>query len=254
MSPPGRPKGEYRSAQHEGRPVSGPVHPRIALIHAVAVAMPPVVDALAALWPEARVQHLLDDALPADREADGRLTDAMNQRIAALARYAHRAGADGILFTCSAFGPAIDAAKAEVPVPVFKPNEAMFAEALTRGNRVGMLATFAPSVASMEQEFHQLAAALGVGATIETICVPEAMRALQAGDAEEHDRLLASKAPALAGCDVLLLAHFSTSRAFGAVAGTVPLPVITSPRSAVCALRRAIELGDPTRSSMDPAR
>ena len=27
MSPPGRPKGEYRSAQHEGSPVSPPGYP-----------------------------------------------------------------------------------------------------------------------------------------------------------------------------------------------------------------------------------
>ena len=28
MSPPGRPKGEYRSAQHEGAPVSPPGRPK----------------------------------------------------------------------------------------------------------------------------------------------------------------------------------------------------------------------------------
>ena len=28
MSPPGRPKGEYRSAQHEGTPVSPPGRPK----------------------------------------------------------------------------------------------------------------------------------------------------------------------------------------------------------------------------------
>ena len=28
MSPPGRPKGEYRSAQHEGTPVTPPGHPK----------------------------------------------------------------------------------------------------------------------------------------------------------------------------------------------------------------------------------
>ncbi len=32
MSPPGRPKGEYRSAQHEGRPVSGPAGAKPALL------------------------------------------------------------------------------------------------------------------------------------------------------------------------------------------------------------------------------
>jgi hypothetical protein len=28
MNPPGRPKGEYRSAQHEGSPVSAPGRPK----------------------------------------------------------------------------------------------------------------------------------------------------------------------------------------------------------------------------------
>ena len=81
--------------------------PRIALVHAVTVAMRPVTDALAALWPEVRVQHLLDDTLSPDREADGDLTPALRDRIVSLARYAHGSGADGILYTCSAFGPAI---------------------------------------------------------------------------------------------------------------------------------------------------
>jgi len=214
--------------------------PRIALIHAVTVAMRPVADALAALWPQAQVQHLLDDALSPDRESDGELTDAMRARIVTLARYAHTAGANGILFTCSAFGPAIDDAKAALPVPVLKPNEAMFADALSRGRRVGMLATFAPSVASMEAEFHAMAQSRGVQATLRCECIPAAMQALRDGRGDEHDRLLADAAPAFADCDVLLLAHFSTSRALDAVGARVAMPVLTSPRSAVLALQAAL--------------
>lgn len=206
-------------------------------MHAVTVAMPPVTDALAALWPEARVQHLLDDALSSDREADGDLTPAMRDRIVSLARYAHGSGASGILYTCSAFGSAIDVAKRAVPIPVLKPNEAMFDEALAKGRRFGMLATFAPSVASMEQEFAIIAAAAGVEATLRTVCVPGAMRALREGRGAEHDRLLADAAPAFSDCDAVLLAHFSTSRAFDLVSARVSVPVLTSPRSAVLALR-----------------
>ena len=214
--------------------------PRIALIHAVTVAIGPVADALAALWPQARVQNLLDDALSRDRESDGELTHAMHERIVSLARYVHGCGAQAILYTCSAFGAAIDAAKRAVPVPVLKPNEAMFEAALASGRRLGMLATFAPSVASMEEEFDELRAARGADATLTTVCVPEAMQALKAGRAEEHNRLLAQAAPSLGACDALLLAHFSTSRAYDAVSAAVPIPVLTSPRSAVESLRNAI--------------
>ena len=61
---------------------------RIALIHAVTVAMDPVQDALRRLWPEAFCTNLLDDALSSDRERDGVLTAAMTARIETLAGYA----------------------------------------------------------------------------------------------------------------------------------------------------------------------
>lgn len=215
--------------------------PRIALVHAVTVAIPPVLDSFRRLWPAAECVNLLDDSLSPDRERDGHLTSEMRQRIAALARYAVEIGADGVLFTCSAFGEAIEAASAEQRIPVLKPNEAMFEAALAFGRRVGMLATFQPSVASMEREFMAVARDRGVEATIETLCVSQAMAALKSGDGATHDKLLAEAAPRLSHCDVLLLAHFSTSRAEAAVASAMDIPVLTSPGSAVRKLKDALE-------------
>lgn len=217
---------------------------RIALVHAVTVAIEPVQDAFRRLWPEARCTNLLDDALGPDRERDGALTDAMRRRIGALADYAASTGAAGVLFTCSAFGDAIEQAAARLPLPVLKPNEAMFEAALDAGDRIGMLATFAPAVAGMEEEFRDLARRRGrPGATIETVCVPEAMAALLAGDGQAHDRLLAEAAPRLRGCDAVMLAQFSTARAAGAVGAVLGGPVHTGPECAVVKLRGMIEAG-----------
>src|SRR5258707_8728507 len=155
---------------------------RIALIHAVAVAMPPIEDAFRRLWPEAERASILDDSLSVDREREGALTAAMTARIGTLARYAIGLGASGILFTCSAFGEAIEAAARAAPIPVFKPNEAMFEMALAQGRRFGMLATFEPSIASMEQEFCDIARQQGSRAELESHCVPGAMAALKGGD------------------------------------------------------------------------
>jgi Asp/Glu/hydantoin racemase len=210
---------------------------RIALIHAVQVAVAPVPAAFARLWPEARCANVLDDSLSADLERDGALTPAMIGRFHTLADYAVASGADGILFTCSAFGPAIEDVAAKAPVPVLKPNEAMFEEALRRGQRIGMLASFAPSIPSMTEEFQAMAAAARSTATLETACVPEAMRALREGDGATHDRLLASAAHQLEHCDVVLLAQFSTARAEAAVAAAIGRPVMTSPASAVAKLK-----------------
>jgi Asp/Glu/hydantoin racemase len=210
---------------------------RIALIHAVPVAMAPVHEAFARLWPVAECIDILDTSLSLDRERDGKLTAAMTRRIGALAGYAAATGANGILYTCSAFGEAIEAAAAANRLPVLKPNEAMFAAALQAGQRIGMLATFGPSVAGMEDEFRQMAAAKGSGATLETVCVEGAMAALKAGDGTTHDGLLAEAAPRLAQCDALLLAHFSTSRAEAAVSAAISCPVLTAPGAAVEALK-----------------
>ncbi len=215
--------------------------PRIALIHAVAVAVDPIRVAFDALWPEARPFNLLDDALSPDRERAAALAPELHARIVALARYAGMAEAAGILYTCSAFGPAIEAARAEVAIPVLKPNEAMFVDALKQGSRIGMLATFAPSVASMEEEFQATARELGLTASLRTVCVPAAMTALKAGDRATHDAMLADVVPELGDVDAIMLAHFSTSRAMDAVCAVTSIPVLAAPRSAVLAMRARLE-------------
>lgn len=213
--------------------------PRIALIHAVQWAMAPVAAAFGRTWPQARCVNLLDDALPADLLAAGHLSPALFTRIAGLAEQAIAAGAQGVLFTCSAFGPAIEAVAARSTVPVLKPNQAMFSAALRGGaRRIGMLATFAPAAASMEQEFIQSAREAGSSATLESICVPEALAAARGGDIEQHNRLLAEAAPRLAHCDALLLAHFSTATAMAAVQAVLAQPVLSAPDAAVAELKR----------------
>jgi hypothetical protein len=213
---------------------------RIALIHAVTVAIEPIEAAFRTDWPEAERMNVLDDALSADRARSETLTPALAQRIRALADYAVVAGADAVLYTCSAFGAAIEATRRALDVPVLRPNEAMFTLALGRGRRIGMLATFAPSVASMEAEFAELANACGTGATLQTVLVEPAMRALRAGDAAAHDRLLAEAAPRLSGCDCVLLAHFSTARAAPAIGAVIAAPVLSAPVAAVRLLRERL--------------
>jgi len=214
--------------------------PRIALIHAVTVAIDPIAAAMRELWPEARAMNLLDDALSPDRELATALDPLLGERIVDLASYAVSAGAVAILYTCSAFGPAIDIAKRRFRVPVLKPNEAMFERALSAGRRIGMVATFAPSVTSMEEEFAGIAQARGIHATVETRLAAGAMAALKAGDAARHNELVAQEAGKLDHCDAIMLAHFSTSRAHGHASAATARPVLTSPHSAVEALRALV--------------
>jgi Asp/Glu/hydantoin racemase len=214
---------------------------RIVLLHATPVAMDPVQAAFKEFWPEPQLVNLLDDSLSPDRASEPELTDAMIDRFVRFGRYAHSIGANGILVTCSAFGPAIDQMAAELPVPVLKPNEAMFHAAVAQGKRIGMLATFGPAVGTMRDEFDEYVAKVGSPATLETVLVADAMTALRAGDAETHNRLLAERAPELKGVDTVMLAHFSTSRAQLAVQAALSVPVLSAPGAAVQRMRELIE-------------
>lgn len=214
--------------------------PRIALIHATPVAIDPIVDAFTRLWPEARTTNLLDDSLAADLAADGRLTERMIDRFVTLARYAHGCGADAILFTCSAFGPAIEAAQAALNIPVLKPNEAMFDEALAAGKRIGLLATFAPSIPALRAELEQMARRRQLELEIKTQAIPTALSALHAGRAAEHDRLIAQAADQLGLCDALILGQFSMASAAATIPDRPGRKVLTSPTSAVMQLKRVL--------------
>jgi Asp/Glu/hydantoin racemase len=213
---------------------------RIVLLHATPVAMAPIQAAFAARWPEAEIVNLLDDGLSIDRAREADLSERMIDRFVDFGRYGHRMGADGILVTCSAFGPAIEQLAASLPIPVLKPNEAMFQAALAQGRRIGMLATFAPAIGTMTDEFDDFVSRSGHPATLKTVLVPDAIAALRQGDAETHNRLVAAQAPNLADQDVLMLAHFSTSRAAQAVRAAVGVPVLTAPEAAVDSMRALI--------------
>ncbi len=210
---------------------------RIALIHALRHSPPPIEAAFARLWPKARLANLLDDSLSADLARAGALDEAMTGRFLTLARYARNCGADAILFTCSAFGPCIEACAAELPIPVLKPNEAMIEEALALAGppaRVGLMATFAPTLASMPPEF----AVAAPGMTLMPCLASEALTALDRGDLAAHDRIAAAKSAEIADCDVIALAQFSLARAAEGVAAATGKPVLTTPDSAVRKLRR----------------
>lgn len=213
---------------------------RIALIHALAHSVAPINAVMARDWPEAQRMNLLDDSLSADlARTNAGFDDAMHHRFENLAAYAERTGAQAILFTCSAFGLCIDAVAVRRPqMPVLKPNEAMIAEALAAvkgGGRIGLVASFAPTLRSMPAEFPE-------GTDLRTELADGAMEALNAGEGATHDALVVQAARRLhaQGCDVIALAQFSMARARSTVEQALGLPVLTTPESAVRMLRQRV--------------
>ena len=212
----------------------------MALIHALAQSIAPVNEEMARTWPECERMNLLDDSLSADLARSPTGLDAtMTERFVRLADYAARADAQGLLFSCSAFGPCIEeVARRFEGIPVLKPNEAMIAEAVRMERRVGLVATFVPTLASMPREFPSTV-------DLRLLLAEGALEALHAGDGARHDKLVVMAAQRLAaqGCAVIALAQFSMARAAAAIARDVGLPVLSPVASAVRAMHARLAHG-----------
>lgn len=126
-------------------------------------------------------------------------------------------------------------------MPVLRPDEAMFDAAMRCGSRIGLLATFAPAIAATQRDFLAQAARQGLQPELQVVCMEGAHAAARAGDVALHDQLVASAASQLAGCDAVMLAHFSTSTALDAVRQELRCTVLSAPDAAVDALRRRVE-------------
>lgn len=227
--------------------------PRIMLISALAQSPGPAMAAMQEEWPEASAHNLIDDSLAGDFATIGEISPAIHERFLTLGRYA-AASSDGlaptrgILFTCSAFRPAIERVRADLSIPVITPNEGAFDEALALcagkegGGRIGLLLTFQGSVAPLTGEIHAMADAIGQARpTIVPAVANGALEALQAGDAERHDQLSAQAAEALPPVDVIVIGQFSMARAAPLVRARRAEPILTTPHMAARKMRRLVE-------------
>jgi len=206
---------------------------RITLIHALRPSIDPIQEAFARLWPDAQLRNIVDDSLSRDLARAGRLEESMIRRFVDLGRYAVAAGTDGILFSCSAFGPAIEAvAKELAPLPVRKPNQAMIEHAVRLGGRIAIVSSFQPTLDSMPAEFPP-------DTKLVPIFVEGALAALSAGDLDAHDRLVVDACRSTT-CDVIALTQFSIARAAAAVYAATRRPVLTTPDAAVMDLKSVL--------------
>jgi len=212
--------------------------PRIGLIHATRLAIDPALTAFRQYWPEARPVSLLDESLRLDAANHAYDGPSFSERIATLGKYQVATGAQGLLFTCSAFSDAIKAAGRALDVPVLRPDEAAIERALGLGRPVRVLCTFAPTVRVVEKLVAEFREDPALPVAFEMI--DGALQAMHAGDGARHDALIA-EAAARASEPVLVLGQYSMARAAALIEKKAGRPPITGPAIAVQMLRTLVE-------------
>lgn len=216
--------------------------PQIAMIHTVP-GLIPLFDGLAKqhlpLW---QGFNMLDESLLRSTIRDGALSQITMWRLAQMVHSAVGAGASAVVVTCSSLGPAVDAAQAFCPVPLFRIDEGMAQTAVTLGPRIGVLATLRTTLDPTSELIRRSAAQTGRPCTIIAELAEGAFQKLGTGDTAGHDASVAQSLRDLAPkVDVIVLAQASMARALALVQDELPaLPVLTSPETGMQHIARKL--------------
>jgi Asp/Glu/hydantoin racemase len=212
----------------------------IVVVHTGPVTVQPIKDQFSAQMVDARVINIVDDSLLNDVRSAGHLTPEVTSRIYSYMSNAQAMGADIILNACSSVGEATDLLRDMIRTPIVKVDEAMAEEASSIGSRIGVVATVSTTLEPTVRLIRKKASEKG--RTLEVIerIAQGAFEALLEGDGAKHDEILKRTIVELAEeVDVVVLAQVSMARLVPAL-GALRVPVLSSPKSGVDALRRAL--------------
>jgi Asp/Glu/hydantoin racemase len=216
--------------------------PTVAMVHATPAAIAPAVAAFAERFPEAGLWHLLDDRLVTDAEAAGGLVAPLRRRMLTLIGHAVAGGADGVLLTCSMYGPVARLAGQLWERPVAGSDEAMYERVVAeRPDRVAVLGSLETAVADSSARLRQALAERDGGTEVVGVLCPGAAAAARDGDTGALLAALRSAAaPLAAEVDLVLLGQYSLTPVHAELEAALAVPVWSPPHVAADLLRRRL--------------
>lgn len=193
--------------------------------------------------PELEITNLLDDGLLRLLAAQDLATT--RARLADMLRVATETyRAELALITCSSVPmELVVELSAQVNIPIVKIDYPMAQQAVRAGRRVGVAATFAPTLGPTRRLLARAAAEAGVDIEIVEEVAPAAYDALLTNDLARHDELLTAAVAHLAAQDVatIVLAQVSMARTLPRLEGITKVPVLTSLRTSLAAVRAQLK-------------
>lgn len=166
---------------------------------------------LKAKVPGVQVEFITDSTLLADVRKNGGPTQAVIDRMVLYAKAAEISGADLIVNSCSTVGEVADIYAKEVSIPVMKVDEPMAREAVSLGTKIALIATVETTLGPSERLIKKIGADQGKKMECTQYLENGAWDALQAGNPQEHNRILMDKIRKLdqMGYDAIVMAQVS---------------------------------------------
>ena len=214
---------------------------KVAFIHTSPAAVGPLMQFYTEAAPELEITNLLDDGLLRllaardEATAQGRLTDMI--KVAA-----ETYGAEAAMVTCSSVSKEMVGRISDgFDLPVLKIDYPMARRAVRVGGKVGVAATFPPTLGPTRRLLSAAAEEAGAAVEIVEDVAEGAYDSLLSGDAGRHDELLLASVSRLEarGVSVIVLAQVSMARILPKVDGVVGVPVLSSLHTSLEAIRGA---------------
>ena len=210
----------------------------IGLIHALEESEEPIRESFQKIWPEAKLSEYSDFQLSVDR-ANGLDEASIRSRIIDLGQQAVNDQVDAILYTCSAFGEAIEAAKSQFSLPILKPNESAFKKAIRAASDVNILVTFEPSLNLLTNEFEIMSKGLDI--KIKGHLIDDALKLLKQEEVQAHNEKIIDAVKEIPVEETVILGQFSMARAADEIKINMPDHlVLNTPDAAVIELKELL--------------
>lgn len=220
----------------------------VAVLHTTPVTIQGLAPQFARELPGVRQTNFLDDTMLPEINAAGEITPAVRCRFYALAAAAAASRPDAILCACSSVGGLLEEARGIVSVLALRIDDPMAREAVARGTRIAVSATLASTLGPTMDLIRRRAEEAGKEISLTPFLVEGAGALLAQGRMEEYRQAVAGRiSEALQGSDVVVLAQASMADAAALLPDAASLPILTSPRSGVAALRSVLGLEEPAK-------
>jgi aspartate/glutamate racemase len=214
----------------------------VAFIHTSPAAIGPLMQFYGGHAPELEITNLLDDGLLRLLAAGDEET--ARKRLSEMLRSAAETYAPELaMITCSSVPREMsDSLSRDFSMPVLKIDYPMARAAVRAGRRIGVAATFPPTLAPTSRLINEAAEEAGVEIEIVQEVEPAAYDALLSNDAATHDRLLLDLIERLQDKTVacVVLAQVSMARVLPLVGERARVPVLTSLHTSLEAIREAL--------------
>lgn len=214
---------------------------RVFLVHPYFPTMAPIDAAFKQGWPQAQIVNLLDESLYADVPPDGTLAPWLYQRVATLLRHCEASGAAGIVFTGTTFGPAIEAVRPHIGVPLLRAEEAMAEQAAAMDRPMLLVCSAKRAMPVIRGSLEAAAARQGRTPQVSELWVAGAKDAITQGGMAAHDRLIAREIEAAGHSGTIVIGQISMVGACAYLPAAIAPRVVTSLNAAVARMRALVE-------------